>query len=370
MKILVLPNAFKGCLSAAQIARIISRALDKKHRVRAFPVSDGGDGFISFFEALDNRAERIRVRAKNAFGQTKTTHFLMLADRKTAVIETARVCGLGNTKKEDLDPLGATSYGVGQVILSAVKRGARHIFIGLGGVACCDGGAGLLCALGAEITDKDRRVIPLGAKPLLCAQQINLKAMHQKNPALKKVTFTGFSDVKNTVLGPQSSAKVFGPQKGATPAQVKLLDKAMGVWVRVLAKETGRNVSKQPGTAAAGAIATAIAGGLNGALVQGAQTLFEKARLEKFIKQADLIITTEGKLDRQTFYGKAPLAVLQLAKKHRKKVFFICGQLEQKDLNKQPLFPEKIAVLADFCATTEDAKKHAAQLLARVCKTI
>ena len=128
MKILVLPNAFKGCLSAAQIARIVSRALDKKHQVRAFPVSDGGDGFTSFFEALDNRAERIRVRAKNAFGQTKTAHFLMLADRKTAVIETARVCGLGNTKKEDLDPLGATSYGVGQVILSAVKRGARHIF--------------------------------------------------------------------------------------------------------------------------------------------------------------------------------------------------------------------------------------------------
>lgn len=370
MNILLLPNAFKGCLSAAQIARIVSRALAKKHRVRAFPVSDGGDGFIAFFEALDNRARRVRVRAQNAFGQTQNTYYLMLADGKTAVIETARVCGLGRTPKEKLDPLGATSYGVGQAILSAVKKGARTIFIGLGGVACCDGGAGLLCALGAEITDKDGHVIPLGAQPLLRAKQINLQVMHRKNPALKKVTFTGFSDVKNTVLGPKSSAKVFGPQKGATPAQVKLLDKAMSVWVRVLAKETGQNVGRQTGTAAAGAIAAAIAGGLNGALVQGAQTLFEKAHLEKPVKQADLVITTEGKLDRQTFYGKAPAAVLQLAKKHHKKVLFICGQLEQNALKKQPLAPDTIAVLTDFCPTAEHAKKHAAKLLARVCKTI
>jgi glycerate kinase len=370
MKILALPNAFKGALSAPEAARIITHALGARHCVRTFPVSDGGDGFIAFFQALDKKAVLLKMRAKNAFGQTKNTSFLMLADGKTAVVETARVCGIGNTPKEKLDPLGATSYGVGQVILAASRKGARHIFIGLGGVACSDGGAGMLAALGAEITDKNGNILPPGAEPLLRVKSVNLQKIYEKNPALKKVTFVGFSDVKNPVLGPKSSAKVFGPQKGATPEQVKLLDRALGTWVRTLARATGKSVSRVSGTAAAGAIGAGLAGGLNGALVQGAQTLFEKARLEKEVKAADLIITTEGKLDRQTFYGKAPLAVLQLARKYRKKIFFICGQLDMRGLKKQPLFPQQIAVLTDFATDENDAKKHAAKLLARVCKTI
>lgn len=294
----------------------------------------------------------------------------MLGDRKTAVIETARVCGLGNTPRKNLDPLGASSHGVGQVILSAVKKGARKIFIGLGGVACSDGGAGMLAALGAQITGKDGKLLPAGAAALLQIKSVHLQKIYEKNPALKKVTFVGFSDVKNPVLGPQSSAKVFGPQKGASPTQVKILDKALCAWVRALTRATGRDISRQAGTAAAGAIAAGLAGGLNAGLVQGAQTLFEKAHLEKQVSVADLIITTEGKLDRQTFYGKAPLAVLKLARKHRKRVLFICGQLEEKSLKNQPFAPTQIAVLSDFAADETDAKKHAAKLLARVCKSI
>ena len=370
MKILALPNAFKGTLSAPEAAHIILRSLAPKHRAHALPVSDGGDGFIAFFQALDKKAVSVKTRAKNAFGQTKSTSFLMCSRGKTAVVETARICGIGNTPKEKLDPLGATSYGVGQVILAAARKGAKRILVGLGGVACSDGGAGMLRALGAEITDKNGRLLPEGAAPLLHVKKVHLQKIYEKNPALKKVSFIGFSDVKNPVLGPKSSAKVFGPQKGATPAQVKCLDKALGAWVHALAKETGKNISCLEGTAAAGAIGAGLAGGLNAVLVQGAQTLFEKARLEKQVKAADLIITTEGKLDRQTFYGKAPLAVLQLARKHHKKVLFICAQLDVKGLKKQQLFPDQIAVLSDFARNIDDAKKHAAKYLARVCKNI
>ena len=370
MKILVLPNTFKGSLSASAAARILSRALSPRHSVCAFPISDGGDGLLAFFQALDKKSILIKTRAKNAFGQIKNTAFLMLGDRQTAVIETARICGLGNTPKENLDPLGASSHGVGQVLLKAAQKGAHKIFIGLGGVACSDGGAGMLMACGAQMTDKTGHSLALGAAALLNINKICLQPIYARNPALRNVTFIGLSDVKNPVLGPKSSAKVFGPQKGATPAQVKLLDKALGAWVRALAKETGKNISRQAGTAAAGAIGAGLAGGFNASLVQGAQTLFEHAHLEKFVKQADLIITTEGKLDRQTFYGKAPLAVLQLARKHHKKVLFICGQLDGKGLKKQPLLPDQIIVLSDFATDTEDAKKHAAKYLAQVCKNI
>ena len=370
MKILLLPNAFKGSLSAVAATRIMQRALAAHHRVKAFPVSDGGDGFIAFFQALDKNAVSVRVRAKNAFLQDKNTSFLMLSDRKTAVLETARICGLGKTPRNALDPLGASSFGIGQVILAAARKGARRIFIGLGGVACHDGGAGMLAACGAEITDRAGRAVPLGSLPLCRAAQVNLQPIYAKNPALKKVTFVGFSDVKNPVLGPRGASRVFGPQKGASPQQVVLLEKALTAWVRALEKHARLKLARKPATAAAGAIALGVAGGLKGTLVAGAQTLFEKAKLEKQVRAADLIITTEGKLDCQTFYGKAPLAVLKLARKYRKPVLFICGQLEENALKNQPLAPARIAVLADFARDCADAKKHAAKYLARVCKSL
>lgn len=367
MHILVLPNAFKGSLSAAKAAHIITRSLHTKHQVRAFPISDGGDGFMDFFAALYPNAQRITVTAANAFLKKKRTSFLMLPDRKTAVLETARICGLGSAHKQELDPLGASSYGVGEVILKAVRKGATTIFVGLGGVACNDGGAGMAVACGARLSDQKGNPVSLGAQALLHAVKLDLTAL-QKN--LQSVRLYAVADVTNPLLGPHSSAKVFGPQKGASPTQVKLLDKSMAHWARLVLKATGRNISRTPSTAAAGAIAAGLYGCFGAELVLGADFLFQKASLEKHFSWADLIITSEGKLDRQTFYGKAPLAVLKLAKKYRKPVLFICATMEEKALLRQPYRPTQIAVLTDFAPSLNDCIKKPIVYLRRLTSSI
>ena len=367
MHILLLPGAFKGTLSAVQAGRILTRCLSPRFAVRTFPIADGGDGFIDTFLALDPHAKLIKTRAKNAFLKIRLTSFLLLSDGQTAVIETARICGLGRAKKEELDALNASSFGVGQVILEAVKLGARKIYIGLGGVACNDGGAGLAAACGAQILDKfDKPVLP-GAQTLLNAAQLDLSAL-KKN--LKGVQIIGVADVTNPLLGARGSARVYGPQKGATPAQVQLLERALTRWARVIQKATGRDITRTVSAGAAGAIAAGLVGCFNAKLLLGADFLMQKATLEKQFKWADLVITGEGKLDAQTFYGKAPLAVLQLAKKHKKPVLFICGQADWKALAKHKLPRVCVAELIDFAPSMTYAQTHAGLCLARVGKSL
>ena len=364
MKILALPNAFKGSLSACQTARILKHSLTA-HTIRAYPITDGGDGFLDFFKTLDPRARMVSLTAKNAFLKDKRTSFLLLSDKTTAIIETAKICGLGLAKKSELDQLGASSFGVGQALLSAVQHGAKIIYVGLGGVACNDGGAGMVQACGAILRDNKGRKITPGAATLLNLKEIDLFPLKK---IFKGVKIIGVSDVTNPLLGPLGSARIFGPQKGATTKQVKILEQALSAWARAIKKETGQNISRMKSTGAAGAIAAGLYGCLGAKLCLGAEELFKKAKLEKQIKWADLIITTEGKLDNQTFYGKAPGTVLQLAKKYRKPVLFICGQMDEKILLRKNILPDKIAALIDFAKNENDAKKHAAQYLRRVLK--
>ncbi len=367
MKILLAPNSLKGSLSAIDFVKIATSVLSKKHHTRSVCLSDGGDGFLDFFKTLYPQAQRKYCSARNAFFQSQRVPFLFLPKQKIAVLETAKICGLGNLPKTQLDVLNASSYGVGEVLLQAVKAGAKTVYIGLGGVACSDGGAGLAQACGAILTNHKGKLLTTGAKPLLNLHHLDL-AILEKN--LQGIKIIAVADVTNPLLGPRSSAKVFGPQKGASPAQVKKLDNAMAVWARAIQQTTGRKISNQPGTAAAGAIAAGLVGCFGAKLISGSEFLTQKAQLEKWIKQADLIITAEGKLDRQTFYGKAPSAILKLAKTYQKPTLFICGQLDEKCLKKNPLAPTYLAVLTDFATSTDDAKKHAANYIRCVLKNI
>ena len=367
MKILLLPNAFKGTLSATQVITAFTRALGNTHTVRAFPVSDGGDGFLDFFRTLDPHARLISTTAKNAFLKNKRTSFLLLSDGKTAVIETARICGLGTAKKDELNPLFASSYGVGQVILKAIAKGAKKIYVGLGGVACNDGGAGMAAACGARLLGPQNEPLSPGAQPLLQLKHLDLSPLQKK---LKGVQILGVTDVTNPLLGPKSSAKVFGPQKGATQAQVKLLDKAMARWARVILHTTGRSISNVPGTAAAGAIGAGLYGCFKAQLLLGSDFLLQKTSLEKHARWADLFVTSEGRLDEQTLYGKAPLAVLKLAKKYQKPTLFICGQYALSPRALVPYTPCVVLSLTDIASDVQDAKKHAARYIKHACKTL
>ncbi len=367
MKILLLPGALKGSLSALRAGQILARSLSHRHALRTFPISDGGDGFIDTFSALDPHARLIKTRAKNAFLKTRSTSFLMLSDGKTAVLETARICGLGNTQKKELAPLRASSFGVGQVLLEAIKQGAKKIYVGLGGVACNDGGAGLAMACGAQILDKAGRPITLGAHSLLQVEKLDLSAVKKQ---FKGVQIIGVADVVNPLLGPKGSAHIFGPQKGATPSQVAVLEKCMRRWARVLKQTSGRDFSHTPSAGAAGAIATGLAGCFHAKLLLGTDFLIQKANLEKQFQWAEVVITSEGKLDTQTFYGKAPGTVLKLAQKYKKSVLFICGSADWKALAKHKLPRVCVAELIYFAPSLEAAQKHASRYIAQICKSI
>ena len=174
----------------------------------------------------------------------------------------------------------------------------------------------------------------------------------------------------NPLLGPKSSAKIFGPQKGATPEQVKILDKAMARWAHIIRQAGRQDTSHTPSTAAAGAIAAGLYGCFRAKLLLGANFLLQKAALEMHVPWADLIITSEGKLDAQTFYGKAPLAVLRLAQKYKKPVLFICGQADWKSLTDKKLARTTVAELIDFAPSLEMAQKYAGKYITQIGKLL
>ncbi|MBR3603458.1 MAG: glycerate kinase [Elusimicrobiaceae bacterium] len=368
MKILILPNSFKGSLSARQTARVLSTALKKQHLVKSFPLSDGGDGFIDLWRALFPSSQTVRLRTENAFGKKVCATYLWLPNTKTAIIETARICGLGNAKKEELDPLHASSFGVGKTMLHAIKKGAKKIYIGLGGVACNDGGAGIAQALGARFLAKDKSELPLGAQPLFYLNHLDLSDLQKQ---IKNIKIYAVADVTNPMLGPKGSARIFGPQKGATSKQVETLEKALSVYARVVKKATGKDIARTPSTAAAGALCAGLYGLLNAEIILGADFLQKHLPLNKWTKWADLLITSEGKLDRQTLFGKAPSCVLNIAAKYKKPVCFICGFYEEKIIHNLPRnLSLTLISLSDFAKNQSDSMLHCRRYLLQAIRTI
>jgi glycerate kinase len=323
MNILIAPNAFKGSLSSPDAAKAMARGAGNAAptaRITLIPVADGGDGLIDSLSPYKRKTVTVAVRGPDA--KPVKADYLVLKDG-SAVIETARACGLALMKGKKLTPMTATSYGAGELIADALKRGIRKIYIGLGGSATNDGGAGLASALGAKLSDKKGRQIPPGIEGLLHLATIDTSGL---NPLLKKAKLYALTDVTNPLLGKTGSARVYGPQKGATPAQVGIMDKALRHYAHVLKKCTGLSVGPMPRAGASGAMATGLFALCGASLEDGASFTLNLLDFDKAAKSADIIITGEGCFDSQTFYGKAPAAVATVGKKYGKPVFIIAGQ--------------------------------------------
>lgn len=352
MKILLAPNAFKGCLSAREFC---SRAsfLASAHQLKRLPFSDGGDSVLEVFSSAFPSAKKHYARVFNAVGKERKAPYLILKDGKTCIVESAKVCGLGELKKSELDILNASSFGIGQAIKAAYKKGARVFYVGLGGVAFNDGGAGMAMALGYKFFDAEGKILKKGAAEL---RRLSLIKSPKKMPDIKVF---GLSDVDNILLGPCGSAYVYGPQKGATPAQVKLVEEAMTALHRTVKKCLGVNINTKH-CGAAGALGAGLKGFLKARLVSGAPFISGKLGLAKAVKQADVVITGEGKLDAQTFYGKGPFYVCKLAAKYAKPVIFVCGVNEIKDedlLKKYSV--KKLIELSALAGGREESLKNA-----------
>lgn len=307
MKIVIAPDSFKGSLTARQAADAIERGVRRATPdvdIISIPMADGGEGTVrALVDATGGRL--ISAHVTGPLGEPVTATYGILGDGATAVIEMAEAAGLhlvGTTP----DPLRATTRGVGELILDALGRGVERIIVGLGGSATNDGGAGMAQALGVRLFDADGRNLPVGGAALADLARIDCTGL---DPRVTRAPIVLASDVTNPLTGPDGASAVFGPQKGATPAMVEQLDRALGHYAAVVRRDTGRSVDAIPGAGAAGGLGTGFLAFTDATMRSGIDLVIETVGLKERSVGADYCFTGEGCVDGQTQYGKTPMGV-------------------------------------------------------------
>jgi glycerate 2-kinase len=302
--VVIAPDKFKGTLTAAQVAAHVAAGLGRACpgvRNVQVPVADGGDGTVDAAEAAGYRRVELGVR-----GPTGRPTAAALAFREaTAIIESAQASGLSRLPDGVAAPLTASSYGVGELIGAAVGMGAKRIVLGLGGVACTDGGAGLVTALGARLLDESGAELPPGGAALARLHRIDASALQD----LSGTEVIAATDVDNPLLGERGAAAVYGPQKGASAEDVTALEDGLARWADVTERTLGRSIRNDPGAGAAGGLGFAALAFLGARMRPGIDLLLDLLSFAGHLPGARLVITGEGALDAQTLHGKAPVGV-------------------------------------------------------------
>ncbi len=308
--------------AARAMAQGIENA-DHDAEVRCLPMADGGEGTArALVDATGGSMHAVPVH--DPLGRPVEGHFGLLADGTTAVVETAEASGLALLEAKERNPLIASSYGTGELMLAAVRSGAKRIIVGLGGSATNDAGAGLLQALGVRLLDKNGNDLAHGGAALANLTTIDISTM---DPALKNVAITAACDVTNPLTGPTGASAVFGPQKGASKDDVATLDAALAHFAQVIDSQLGVAVNDVPGAGAAGGIGAALKGFLNAEFRPGIAIVIEQSGLDAAAQWADVVFTGEGSIDFQTKFGKTPAGVAETAKRHGKPVIAVAGHI-------------------------------------------
>lgn len=321
MKILVATDSFKGTMSSREAGRIIQEELQPFHQVDYLPVSDGGDGFQDAWQEVIH-GQAVKCPGQDPLGREIVCEYL-ISNNNTAVIESAVTLGLGLIGESERNPLNASSFGLGLMLRDALNRGAKNIYIGLGGSAVSDGGVGLLMAMGVRMTDRyGQEIRSQGGQVLSRIAAIDISGL---DPAIREASVYAVCDVDNPLLGPRGATRVYGPQKGAAPGMVEQLEAGMMNLAEVARKATGNDFSAMPGAGAAGGLGFCLGSFFGARLLNGMEALLQVTGLEQRISRYDLIITGEGKLDTQTESGKVPLGMLRLGEKYGIPVICLCG---------------------------------------------
>lgn len=327
-KVVIAPDSFKESLSAQGVAEAIERGFRQIYPQVEYvllPMADGGEGTVDAMVAATD-GEIIDVQVSGPQGKPTAAFYGLLGEGQTAVIEMAAASGLHLVAGDERDPLVTTSYGTGELILAALQRGVQSIILGIGGSATNDGGAGMMQALGAKLLDQHHQELQPGGAALAQLAHIDLS---QLDPRLQQVKITVACDVDNPLCGDHGASAIFGPQKGATPEKVQQLDKALHHYGTLLEQTTGRKVLQVPGAGAAGGMGAALIGFLAAELRPGIEIVIETLHLEDAVRDADLVITGEGRLDSQSIHGKTPIGVARVAKRHHLPVIAIAGSLSK-----------------------------------------
>ncbi len=365
-RVLVCPDSFKGSLSAAEAAEAITRGLrmvqPPVHAVIA-PLADGGEGTL---DALGQSAGiMIRRLVKGPMGRPVRAEYLQTT-RREAVIEMARAAGLTLVPRSARNPLRASTYGVGQLIKAALDKGAKHIVVTLGGSATVDGGCGMAQALGAHLLDAKSKPIPPGGGELSRLAHIDASPLER----FKGITVIGAADVRNPLLGPRGAARIFAPQKGATPPQVALLERNLAHFARICRRDLGVDPSRIPGAGAAGGLGAGLVAFLGAKLEPGAEWIFQIMRFEAHLRTSDLVITGEGCLDSQTKMGKLVYHVARRARRHRIPVLVFAGRVRLRDRDRAAMGLAGAYSIADRKVSEARSFSAAAVLLERRVRQI
>lgn len=362
MKIVVAPQSLKGSLSAAEAGQAIARGVREVYpeaQISVVPVADGGEGTTQTL--VDATGGRLVMReVTGPLGLSVQAFLGLMGDGRTAVIEMAASSGLPLVPSELRYPRITTTYGVGELILAALDEGCKHFIIGIGGSATNDGGAGMAQALGARLLDARGDDLPYGGAALARLARIETEHMDTR---LQQCVFEVACDVNNPLCGPNGASAVYGPQKGATPAMVEELDAALAHYAHIIERDLGSAVRDMPGAGAAGGLGAGLLAFLHARLRPGAQIVLEAVRLEEQLRGADLVITAEGQLDKQTAYGKSVGAVAALAKKYSLPVLALAGGLGENYRELYKLGIDGIAVLPSGPMDLARAMREADRLI-------
>ena len=326
MKIVIAPDSFKGSLTALQVAEAIEVGLRRMFTdaaIEKIPMADGGEGTVqSLVDATGGQI--LTAQVLDPLGNSINAQYGVLGDGVTAVIEMAAASGLTLVPEDKRDPRVTTTYGTGELIRVALAHGCRKLIIGIGGSATNDGGAGMAQALGAKLLTASGEQIEPGGGSLATLNSIDLSEL---DPGIAETETVVACDVNNPLTGKQGASHVYGPQKGATPEMIRVLDANLVHFDKIVQRDLSKSVGNVPGAGAAGGLGAGLMAFLDASLKSGIEIVTEATQLSKRFAGADLVITGEGQINFQTVFGKTPVGVAKVAKTHNIPVIAIAGSI-------------------------------------------
>jgi glycerate kinase len=328
MKVVVAIDSFKGSMSSLEAGEAIAKGVKKANKdaiVEIRPLADGGEGTVEAL-SIGMGGKLVNVEVTGPAGKSVNAVYGIVESSKTAIIEMSQAAGITLVSGDEKNPLYTTTFGVGEMIKDAIRKGCRHFIVGIGGSATNDCGIGMLQALGYEFLDKDGKQVGFGASGVRDIVSIKDENVIKE---LAECNFRVACDVNNPLCGDLGCSAIYGPQKGATKEMVADMD-AWLLRYSKLVKEKYQNAdSENPGTGAAGGLGYAFQNFTKSKMESGIQIVLDETRLEEYVKDADVVVTGEGRLDRQTAMGKAPIGVANIAKKYNKKVIAFSGSVTE-----------------------------------------
>ena len=373
MKVVTAIDSFKGSMTSMEAGFAATEGIhrvDADAEVQVRPLADGGEGTVEALVAgMNGKTEHVKVTGP--LGEPVICEYGIIESTKTAVIEMAGAAGITQVPYEKRNPLYTTTYGVGEVIKDAIEKGCRRFIVGIGGSATNDGGVGMLQALGYAFLDKDGKQVLPGARGLKDITEITAAYVI---PELAECKFRVACDVTNPLCGELGCSSIYGPQKGATPEMIQDMDQWMGAYAELAKERFPKADAKYPGTGAAGGMGFAFLTFTDAVLESGINIVLDETKLEDYIKDADLVITGEGRMDGQTAMGKAPVGVAKLAKKYGKKVIAFAGAVQRdaracNDAGIDAFFPILRGVVTlEEAMKNENAKQNLADTTEQVIR--